>query len=71
MRLYWTIGWGILLNENGAVNDFMALHPRESMLSVSSPEVSSSVSLSEQTLLMLHKFIHDSPMYEPIIVKTD
>lgn len=62
--------WGILLNENAAVNDFMALHPRESMLSVSSPEVSSSVSLSEQTLLMLHKFIHDSPMYEPIIVKT-
>ena len=61
--------WGICLNEMDAVNDFQSIHPRVGMLSVSSPEVSQDISLSDQTLLMLHKYVHSSPIYDPVIVK--
>lgn len=69
MRTHWTVGWGIFFNEQEAVNDFMNIHPRESMLSTETPKVGDNVSLSEQAALNLHKWLWSVPEFTPVVIK--
>lgn len=60
---------GTLFNRDGCIVTSQSIHPKNWIFIISSPEVSQDISLSDQTLLMLHKYVHSSPIYDPVIVK--
>ena len=61
--------WGIFVLENDMVNDLMTIHPRESMLAVDAPRVSTNVTLTDQAMVNFHKWLYYvDNSFEPIIL---
>lgn len=48
-------------------NDFMSIHPRNSMLSTESPSVDPGVKLTDQASLLLHRWLWHTPEREYVI----